>query len=144
MPFELPPPQAKLEFASFESLDWIDFGLPSAMIPPADGAGAVFALGDFAFEVGVFERMVFDFDREASFAWLGAGSFRNGPALQDAFELEAEIVVIVRGEMMLNDEYPFDARSLGALSRGFPGNAEVPFTAILLARRWISLSRSFR
>jgi hypothetical protein len=101
------------------------------MIPPDHSAGAVLALGDLAFESCILERVVFDLNGEPSLARLRAGPLRNRPALEDAVELETEVVVIVRGEMMLDDEHPFHTGAFGPLARRFPGYAEVALATIL-------------
>src|SRR5258708_37153932 len=63
--------------------------LPGAVIPQEDGAAAILALGDDAFEPAIVERMVLDMHGQALLAGVEARSLGNRPALQDPVSLEA-------------------------------------------------------
>ncbi len=52
---------------------------PGAAIPDDDVAGAVVARRDRAFEVRVFERVIFDQRGEAFVRGIGGRTFRYGP-----------------------------------------------------------------
>ena len=79
MPAALELLAVKLEFemALGEALVRVADRRPCPPVPDDDGAAAIFALGDRALEVGVFERMVLDCDREPLLA--GSGSGRGSP-----------------------------------------------------------------
>ena len=78
--------------------------LPGAAVPQHDGAAAILALRDVPFEAAVFERVVLDVDGETLFRRIEARPPRHRPALQNAVELEPEIVVQPRRGVLLNDE----------------------------------------
>ena len=99
--------KVELEMAFGESA--IDVGIilyrfPFAEIPQHHGSAAILALGDGAFEVSVFDGMVFHLDGETLVGGQIARSFGDGPAFEYAIPGEAEIVVQMRGGMFLNDE----------------------------------------
>src|SRR5262245_19514682 len=77
---------------------------PGAAIPQEHGPAAIFTLWDDAFERAVIERMVLDMDGEALLSGIEARPFGDCPALQDAVELEAEIVMQPPRSMLLNDK----------------------------------------
>ena len=92
------------EAAFLVSLVRIAFRLPGPAIPQQNGAAAVLAFGDGAFEIAVIERMILDMDREALLAFDEARPLRHRPAFEDAVELKAEIVVQAGGVVLLDDE----------------------------------------
>ena len=73
--------------------------------------------------------MVFDVHGETAFGGIERGSFRDGPAFQDAVNFEAEIVVEPGSVVFLDDE----ALSAGGVfaSFGLGRFAEVAFTFVL-------------
>src|SRR5258708_11351012 len=77
--------------------------LPGAMIPEQHRAAAILALGDHPLEIAIVERMVLDMDGEALLAGIEARPPRNRPALEDAVELETEIVMQPRRRTFLDD-----------------------------------------
>ncbi len=79
-------------------------GLPCALIPDHDGASAVLAFGDDAFEAAVLHGVVFDLDGEAFVLDDVAGALGDGPAFEDAVPAEAEVIVEMRGCVLLDDE----------------------------------------
>ena len=81
-----------------------ELGPPAALVPDHDGAAAVLALGDDAFEAAVLDGVVFDLDGEAALLRVIAGALGDGPALEDAAPGETEVVVEVRGFVLLDDE----------------------------------------
>ena len=54
-------------------------GRPRAAIPNDDRTGAILTGGNCSFEVTIVNRMVFDFNGQASIFWNHAGAFRHGP-----------------------------------------------------------------
>src|SRR5204863_5465356 len=50
-----------------------------ALIPQHDGAAAVLAFGNYAFERGVVDRMIFHFDSQMFFSLAPWQSFGDGP-----------------------------------------------------------------
>src|SRR5271165_11625 len=114
--------------------------LPRSLVPHHDGPTAVLTLGDNAFESAVFHRVVFHLNGKPLVCRHVAGTFGNGPALEDAVPSQPEIVVKMRGGMFLNNKRK---RLLLRLRRGFltsgfsrsfaagfGGDVEVPHLAI--------------
>src|SRR5206468_719404 len=66
---------------------------PRSAVPDDDPSRAVVALGDYAFEVRVLERMIFDGDREPLLGGFERRTLRHGPRLEHGAELEPEVVV---------------------------------------------------
>ena len=66
--FKLLAIKLEVEMALLQAAVWIADRRPRALVPYDDRAAAVFALGDRAFEIGVFQRMVLDRDRKALLA----------------------------------------------------------------------------
>ncbi len=54
--------ELELEVALLQAFVGIPERRPRSIVPDDDRAAAVFALGDRALEIGIFERMVFDGD----------------------------------------------------------------------------------
>ncbi len=145
--------EVELEVAFGESA--IDVGIilyrfPLAEIPEHHGSPAVLALGDCAFEVAVFDGVVFYLDGEALVGGEIARSFGDGPAFQHAIPRKPKIIVEARGGMFLNDEGQRAAlcssldRAL--VSAGLGGDVEVPHlpvTSQLIFQRlgWIFFAR---
>src|ERR1700744_6522034 len=78
--------------------------MPSALVPDHDGAAAVLAFRNDAFEAAVLHGVVFDRDEEAAVGGDVTGTFGDGPGFEHAVPAEAEVVVEVRGGVLLDDE----------------------------------------
>ena len=83
---------------------------PAAAIPDHRRPGAVLPGGNDALEPAIFERMVLDMDRQPLFRGVGARTLRHRPALQDAVELEPEIVMQPARGVLLDDKGELPAR----------------------------------
>ncbi len=97
--------QGELEVAMTQSVfgRWL-LRFPRAPVPDHDGAAAILSFGNRAFEVAVVERVVLDLDREPLVGRIGRGSARHGPGLEDAVELEPQVVMEPASRMFLDDE----------------------------------------
>jgi len=71
-----------------------------AAIPYDHRSGAILILRNHSFEITVFERMIFDTNREA----FGAGNKTRRPPLQDAVEFEPKIITPPTDSVLLHDE----------------------------------------
>ena len=76
--------------------------VPIAAIPNHDGAAAVLALRNGAFEVAVIQRMVFDLDREPLVVGIEGRALGDGPGFEDAVQFESQVVMQMRCRMLLN------------------------------------------
>src|SRR5205823_14408669 len=85
--------ELELEMALFVARDRVVAGGPRATIPQHHRAGAVLVGRDDALETTVFERMVFDMDREPLVLRIQARALGYRPAQQDAVELEPEVIM---------------------------------------------------
>ena len=70
-------------------------GLPGALVPEHDGAAAVLAGGDDAFEAAVLDGVIFDLDGEAFIGDDVGRALGAGPGFEHAVPAEAEIVMEV-------------------------------------------------
>ncbi len=122
--------ELELEFAGAEAYGGVADGLPCAAVPEEDGAAAVLAFGDGAFEGAVGDGVVFDLHGEDFLGGIEAGALGDGPAFEDAVVLEAEVVVQAGGVVLLDDE---GAAGFGVsdLWRGLGGAIEAAFAAVL-------------
>jgi hypothetical protein len=68
-------------------------GAQGAVIPEDDRSAAVSAFGDHAFELVVFDGMVFGLHREAFVRWIERRTFGNCPRKHHAVVLQAKVVV---------------------------------------------------
>ena len=133
LPFHLRAVHDEFEAAGAET--FVDVGvaglrLPCAVVPEHDGAAAVLAFGDDAFEAAVFHGVIFDLNGEALVFDDVAGAFGDGPAFEDAVPAETEVVMEMRGGVFLDDE-----REGGGLcgfggAAGLFGDVEVPHGAV--------------
>src|SRR5260370_32958784 len=89
----------------------VAIGMPTAAIPDHHGAAAVFAARDGAFELVVFDRMIFDMNGESLVVWVEARAARHRPAFHDAVELKPQIVVQPPRRMFLDHVSIAAARS---------------------------------
>ena len=78
--------------------------LESAAVPKHHAACAVVAGRNVAFEIAIFERMIFHVSREVLGAGIEGRPFGNGPRFQHAVDFEAEVVVQAGGIMALHAE----------------------------------------
>ena len=85
-------------------------------------------------EMGVFERVIFDLYCQPFDARIETGPFRQGPALQHAIHLQAEIVMQPPRCMLLNDEAQSRMPALirRYFAARFRGPGEVTFAAIFV------------
>ena len=86
---------------------------------------AVFPLGDRPFERRVADRVVLDLHGQPLRGRVERRLLRHGPALEDAVGFQAEVVVEVRGVVLLDDEDREAGVRLGALALGLSGFGEV-------------------
>ena len=103
---------------------------PVAAVPDLDGAAAVLALGDGALEVAVAERVVLDLDGEALVVRVERRAAGDGPGLEDAAELEAEVEMQAGGVVLLDDVAGAVGRADGAAAVGLGGLLEVALGAV--------------
>src|SRR5262249_10213323 len=80
----------------------------------------------------ILDRVVLGADGQALVLGIQARAARHGPALQDAVDLEAEVVVQARRVMLLDDVAPSLRPTLGSLRLRRLG--EPPFRAIGIER----------
>ncbi len=123
----------ELQLAVAYRLLWVEggrLGLPGAPVPDDDVAGAVLLGGDDSFEVEVLDRVVLDVDGHAPDLAVEGGALGDGPADENALDLEPEVVVEPRGSVALDDEPPGGAGQVRR--RRFGGLAEVTLAAVFL------------
>ncbi len=102
---ELVAVQREFQVALLESFFGV-VGLPIAAVPELHCAAAILALRNGAFKIAVIERMIFHLNREALVVRIERGTAGDRPGLEDAVELEPQIVVQPGRIMCLNDEPP--------------------------------------
>src|SRR5262245_40794264 len=78
--------------------------MPPAAIPDHDGAAPIFSLRDGAFELVVFDRMIFHLDGQPLLAGYEARTAGHRPALHHTVELEPQIVMQAARSVLLDDE----------------------------------------
>ena len=103
--------------------------LPRAHIPDHDGACAVIVLGDDAFEIEIGDGMIFDLHGQALIGGIERRAFGHGPRFEDAFHLQAEVVVQPRGVVLLH--YETVARFFFDLGRGLGRFFKPAFARVL-------------
>ena len=96
--------QSEFQVAALQPLMRIALGNPVAAVPQLHRAAAILALGNGAFEIAIVERVVLDLDRKALVVRIERGPARHRPGLEDAVELEPEIVVQAPRVVPLDDE----------------------------------------
>ena len=106
-------------------------GDPAPAVPQEHRAASVLALGNRALETAVLERMVLDLDRQALFRRVEARTLGHGPAPQNAFHLEAEVVVQPGGRVLLDEVAQRGPAGAVLLARGLGGLMKVPLAPIL-------------
>src|SRR5579872_382005 len=135
--FELLTKKLKLKMSLLQAPMRVPDRRPRAFVPHDDRAAAVFAFGDRALEIAVFQRVVFDRDGETLFARNEARAAGHRPALQHAVESEPEIVV-QSGRVMLLHDKDIAVRE-GRRALGLGGRREVALSSIGFERH--SLAR---
>ena len=106
---ELLAVEAELELAVLDALAPVErrrLRLPRPPVPDDDVAGAVLLGRDDAFEIEVFDRVVLDVDGHAPGLRVERRALRDGPADEDAVDLEPEVVVEPGRSVALDDEPP--------------------------------------
>src|SRR5271166_670778 len=76
----------------------------SAVVPNDDAAGPILPFGDYSLELRVFHRVVLGAPRHPPDLRICRRAFGDRPRHQHAVDLEAKVVVVTAGRMMLNDE----------------------------------------
>ena len=105
--------QLEVELAAAHPLLRILERHPQAAVPDDHGTGAVVAFGDHALEVGVLDRMVLDFHRQALLVDVVRRPLRHGPRQQHAAEFEAEVVVQAPRRVLLDAKEMSGSRRSG-------------------------------
>ena len=146
---ELLAVQLELEMALLQAFVRIPERRPRSIVPHDDRAAAVFAFGDRALEIGIFQRMVFDRDGEALLAWVQARTAGHRPALENPVQREPEVVMQSRRVMLLHDKNIAVRNRRGAF--GFGGRGEIalfpigferhPSARLAAWRGWLCLRR---
>src|SRR5215471_4225870 len=92
------------EVALGNSFMRIVFRLPAATVPDHDGTAAIFTLGNRSLEFVVSDWMVLDLDCQPLLFLDKPVAARHRPALHDAVQFEAKIIVQAACGMLLNNE----------------------------------------
>ena len=128
--------EREIEMALGIALMRIALGHPAAAIPDHHRAAAVLALRNGALECIVFDGVVLDMDGEALFAGVEARPPGHRPALHDAVEFQAQIVVQPSRVMFLDDVTVAAARPL--MPARFGGDAEFSLFTVSFERHGAS------
>jgi hypothetical protein len=131
--------QRELQVAACQPVMRIAFGNPVAPVPQLHRAAAVLALGDGALEIAIVERVVLDLDGQALVVRITRGPARHGPGLEDAVELEAEVVVQAGRVVALDHETPLRGRRPRLPSCRFGRSGDIP----LAVRAFVMCFRAF-
>src|SRR5580692_5289299 len=106
------------------------FRNPVAAIPELHRAAAVFACRNRSLEITVVERMVFHLDGEALIGRIIGGAASDRPGLENAIELEPQVVMQAPRRVLLDDEtQPFRRCDRGLAAR-LGGLREVALLAV--------------
>ena len=130
--------QGEFQIALLEAALADRLRLPDAAIPQHDGAAAILAFGNGAFEIAIVQRVILDLDRQPLVGGIERWTARHGPGFEDAIELEPEIVVQAGRVMLLDHEPPLFARRYLDVAGGLRRLAEIallPVRAELLQRQ---------
>ena len=101
---------------------------PGALVPEHDGACPILSVGNGAFEAAIVEGMILHMHGEALLARHEARAARDGPALQDAAEFEAKVVVQASRCVLLDDEGMTGSSAL--LCGRLGGDREIAFALV--------------
>ena len=118
----------ELEMALLQASVRVADRRPCSTIPDDDRATAIFALGDRSLEIGIFQRVVLDRDREPLLARNQARAAGHRPALEHAVQRQPKIVVQPGGVVLLDDEDIAALDRLASLRLG--GRFEVALASI--------------
>ncbi len=125
----------ELELPVLDGAERVESGrlrLPRAPVPDDHVPGAVLLRRDDTLEVEVLDRVVLDVDSHAPDRRIEGQALGDRPAHQDAFDLQAEVVVEPGGSMAL-DEEPSGRAGDGRRCR-LGRLPEVAFAAVFLER----------
>src|SRR6187455_43183 len=101
---ELVPVERELQIALVERLlDVVDLRRPRARVPEHDDTRAV-SLGNHTLERSVLEWMILDVHRQTLGLWIERRAFWHRPREQHPVVLEAEVVVEMAGQVLLDAE----------------------------------------
>ena len=100
-------------------------GFPEAAIPQLHGAAAILVVRDGAFEIAVIQRVILDLDRQPLVVGIERRPPGHRPGLEDAVELQPQIVMQPGRVVLLDHEPPlFGGRDLD-VAGGLRGLAEI-------------------
>jgi hypothetical protein len=80
------------------------FGSPKSSIPKHNGAAAIFAFGNRAFEISIVQRVIFNLDRQTTVLGIERGAFRHGPGFEHASRFQPQVEMKPGSGVLLNDE----------------------------------------
>jgi hypothetical protein len=89
-------------------------------------------LRNHPFEITIFERMIFDVNREAFVAGNETRPVGDRPTLQDTVEFEPKVIMQRAGSMFLDDET--QSFRLGCSARGIAARRSMVFEKSRLRR----------
>ena len=119
-----------LQFALAQGLRGIAIRRPEAAVPQHDGAAAVLALGDRAFEVAVIERVILGLDGKALVAGIERRALGHGPGFEDAIDFKAKVIVKPRRRVLLDDKARVFGRSDLRLAARLRRLREIPLLLV--------------
>src|SRR5258708_26973488 len=133
---ELIAVEPELEMSLFVACDRISAGNPRPAIPHHHRAGPVLVGRDDALEAAVFERMVFDVDREPLVLRIETRALGYRPAQQHAAELEPEVVMQAARSVLLDHERQRLRLGVHDPPARLGGQAEVALFTVALQAQW--------
>ncbi len=100
------PIQAELDFSLLQLPQRVEIALDmkNPAVPNHYRSRSIIAFGNFSFEVGVVQRVIFRLDRQPLVGVALGRSLGNGPRLQRPIDRQPEIVVQPRCPVLLNHE----------------------------------------
>src|SRR5690242_14454669 len=110
----------------------VAFWFPCAAIPQLDCAAAILSLRNRAFECSVFQRMIFDFDRQPLCRRIERWNLGNRPGFVDAIEFKPQVEMQPGRGMALNNEAQTRRLALRDTTTRFGSDAEIAFRAVCL------------
>ena len=131
------PRQNKFEVAGLECVLRLLGALrrPKTAIPHLHGAAAIFAFRDRAFEVAIVEGMIFHLHGQAFVGGIDRRAFGDCPRLEDAVQLQSQVVVQMARGVLLNHVPQMLRRHYLPRSAGFLGLGEIALCPIGLELR---------
>jgi hypothetical protein len=133
LPEHLLSEELERQLSPFQGLDRVIAGLdefPGALVPDDDVSGTIVPLRDHPLEGGVVVGMVLRHHGQPFVCRVIRRPPRYRPRFQNAFHLEAEVVVELRGVVLLDDKDRLLAR-LGLATGGLRRLLEAPHAAVL-------------